>query len=65
MVHLSFAELLKINYLFILYKNNGLNYKDNKTKARVYWSLKVHKNKIFFGSEFEFCTISVLVMLKY
>jgi hypothetical protein len=27
--------------------------------------LKVHKNEIFFGSECEFCTISLLVMLKY
>ncbi len=28
-------------------------------------SLKVHKNDNFFGSDFEFCTISLLVMLKY
>jgi hypothetical protein len=28
-------------------------------------SLKVHKNENFFGSDFEFCTISLLVMLKY
>ncbi len=27
--------------------------------------LKVHKNENFFGSDFEFCTISLLVMLKY
>ncbi len=27
--------------------------------------LKVHKNDNFFGSDFEFCTISLLVMLKY
>ncbi len=27
--------------------------------------LKVHKNENFSGSEFEFCTISLLVMLKY
>ncbi len=27
--------------------------------------LKVHKNENFFDSEFEFCTISLLVMLKY
>ncbi len=26
--------------------------------------LKVHKNENFFGSDFEFCTISLLVMLK-
>jgi hypothetical protein len=28
-------------------------------------ALKVHKNENFFGSDFEFCTISLLVMLKY
>ncbi len=28
-------------------------------------TLKVHKNENFFGSDFEFCTISLLVMLKY
>ncbi len=27
-------------------------------------SLKVHKNENFFGFDFEFCTISVLVMHK-
>jgi hypothetical protein len=27
--------------------------------------LKVHKNENFFNSDFEFCTISLLVMLKY
>jgi hypothetical protein len=27
--------------------------------------LKVHKKDNFFGSDFEFCTISLLVMLKY
>ncbi len=27
--------------------------------------LKVHKIENFFGSEFEFCTISLLVLLKY
>ncbi len=27
--------------------------------------LKVHKIENFFGSDFEFCTISLLVMLKY
>jgi hypothetical protein len=27
--------------------------------------LKVHKNENFFGFDFEFCTISLLVMAKY
>ncbi len=28
-------------------------------------SLKVHKNENFYGFDFEFCTISLLVLLKY
>jgi hypothetical protein len=28
-------------------------------------NLKVHKIENFFGSDFEFCVISLLVMLKY
>jgi hypothetical protein len=28
-------------------------------------TLKVHKNENFFGSDFEICSISLLVMLKY
>jgi hypothetical protein len=28
-------------------------------------ALKVHKNENFFGSDFEFCTISLFVILKY
>ncbi len=31
----------------------------------VFFPLKVHKIENFFGSEFEFCTISLLVLLKY
>jgi hypothetical protein len=30
-----------------------------------YVLLLIHKNDNFFGSDFEFCTISLLVMLKY
>ena len=30
-----------------------------------FFYLKVHKIKNFFGSDFEFCTISLLVLLKY
>ncbi len=29
------------------------------------FSLKVHKNENFFGYDFEICTVSLLVMLKY
>ena len=28
-------------------------------------SLKVHKNENFFGFSFEFCTVALLVVLKY
>ncbi len=31
----------------------------------LYIRLKVHKIENFFGSDFEFCVISLLVMLKY
>ncbi len=29
------------------------------------WILKVNKNENLFGFDFEFCTVSLLVMLKY
>jgi hypothetical protein len=31
----------------------------------IFFGLKVHKNENCFGSDFEFCTISLLVMFKY
>ncbi len=37
----------------------------NEVKSLTLTRLKVHKKEIFFGSDFEFCTISLLVMLKY
>jgi hypothetical protein len=40
-------------YLYAKYKNRSLAH------------LKVHKIENFFGSEFEFYTISLLVMFKY
>jgi hypothetical protein len=36
-----------------------------KEKEEEKGNLKVHKIENFFGSEFEFYTISLLVMLKY
>jgi hypothetical protein len=33
--------------------------------GRVTANLKVHKNENFFGSDFDFCTNSLLVMFKY
>ncbi len=35
------------------------------TLLLILYTLKVHKIENFFGSEFEFYTISLLVMLKY
>ncbi len=37
----------------------------NKYTSREPVPLKVHKNENFFGFDFEFCTISLLVMSKY
>jgi hypothetical protein len=37
---------------------------NSKTRKRFH-TLKVHKIKNFFGSDFEFCVISLLLMLKY
>ncbi len=45
------CKIKNISVFFILHWN------ENK--------LKVHKNENFFGSDFEFCAISLLVMLKY
>jgi hypothetical protein len=41
----------------------GINF-DMRCKPVYRSLLKVHKNENFFGSDFEFCTISLLVMLK-
>ncbi len=35
------------------------------TFTDTFYDLKVHKIENFFGSDFEFCTISLLVMFKY
>ncbi len=40
----------------------------NSRTTKTKWNkgtLKVHKNENFFGLDFEFCTVSLLVMLKY
>ncbi len=44
---------LSFNYSFFVKSKKGLQY-----------GLKVHKNENFFGFEFEFCPISLLVMHK-
>jgi hypothetical protein len=36
----------------------------NYTDTKAFVCLKVHKNENFFGFDFEFCTISLLVMHK-
>ncbi len=38
----------------------------HKKYAQFFQTLKVqHKNEDFFGSDFEICTVSLLVILKY
>ncbi len=41
--------------------------KVNETRQNIFdlFTLMVYKNENFFGSDLEFCTISLLVMLKY
>ncbi len=46
-----------------LYKTAEAPVASNNTNVQLH--LKVHKIENFFGSEFEFFTISLLVMLKY
>jgi hypothetical protein len=46
-------------------KCNSLCIANNEPLPVLAESLKVHKIENFFGSEFEFYTISLLVMLKY
>ncbi len=46
---------------FQVHAEHALNIIKNVLSMR----LKVYKNDNFFGSDFEFCTISLLVMLKY
>ncbi len=49
-----------------VYLNKALtNEKSEKSEKAILTPLKVHKIENFFGSEFEFYTISLLVMLKY
>jgi hypothetical protein len=45
-----------------------MDYLQRKVKIFVLvleFTLKVHKIENFFGSDFKFCVISLLVMLKY
>ncbi len=35
------------------------------TEQKLAGPLKIHKHELFFGFDFEFCTVSLLVMLKY
>ncbi len=47
--------------LRLFYYFQMLNTSCSKTNS----SLKVHKNENFFACDFELCTISLLVLLKY
>jgi hypothetical protein len=49
--------------MYTVYKWINQSYDFSKTGGTA--TLKVHKIENFFGSEFEFYTISLLVMLKY
>jgi hypothetical protein len=40
-------------------------YKSKLSYAKGVITLKVHKNENFFGFDFEFYTVSLLIMLKY
>ncbi len=53
------SKTTNTNYTVIWLKENLCPVEDDVT------FLKVHKIENFFGSEFEFYTISLLVMLKY
>ncbi len=54
----------KINYLFVrmpLYHISGWAFGEEHSVS----NLKVHKIENYFGSDVEFCVISLLVMFKY
>ncbi len=48
----------------MLFAMSGKTYHDEVTNIEDL-TLKVHKTENFFGSEFEFNTISLLIMVKY
>ncbi len=64
-----------VTEIFGLFPQVGLDSAPNTSEAlaegylndsqRIVGDLKVHKIENFFGSDFEFCVISLLVMLKY
>jgi hypothetical protein len=56
-------EKMRFRYLLSIYFSCQF-YVDYNSSGMVV-DLKVHKNENFFGSDFEFCTISLLAMLKY
>ncbi len=67
--------LANINGSFMIFKKMGLAWKiffvplslkttRNNPNSPFYKTLKVHKNENFFGFDFEFCPISLLVMHK-
>ncbi len=62
---------LRINYDKTLWHIIGIRIKSKEYDETILdlkqclMTLKVHKIENFFGSEFEFYTISLLVMLKY
>ncbi len=55
---LNYMTIRELCYTFEAFSHAGIF-------RRVFSILKVHKIENFFGSKFEFCTISLLVLLKY
>ncbi len=61
-IHVLYCIKLNMNPLTKQLEPNKLSLIWNTIPSN---ALKVHKIENFFGSEFEFYTISLLVMLKY
>ncbi len=59
------AERQRAKFIVRIYRADGLpRYSENLLSKVCVNSLKVHKNENFFGFDFEFCPISLLVMHK-
>ncbi len=67
-MHLKLAKSAIMTQKFLFVKDINMSTKNAEFYADFQFvdaDLKVHKIENFFGYEFEFCTISLLVMLKY
>ncbi len=68
------GNCLKVEYLaesntilknLVLHAHGTKRFRFLQNKIHAWEPLKVHKNENIFGFDFEFCTISLLVMSKY